>query len=175
MAARKKYNVDYPVMYAEGKSDNVRAMHRRSTVHYSVHVFQARMFNCVQRGHANALENYPQFLAMSLIAGLGYPVRSLFHACRSVVWLLINLLCSWPLPLLARCGLLDAGSTWSDTHLEVSKRCWQVFIRLTEDVQSPRSATDPVPRPGLQDSSFCCSATSLSRCKSSVLSRLLKH
>lgn len=53
--ARKKYKVHYPAMYATGDDED------------------ARMFNCVQRGHQQALETYPGFLAASLVSGLRYP------------------------------------------------------------------------------------------------------
>eukprot|EP00755_Sulcionema_specki_P032318 Sspe_Gene.2178::Locus_718_Transcript_1_1_Confidence_1.000_Length_659::g.2178::m.2178/K00799/GST, gst; glutathione S-transferase len=56
--ARKQYKVDLPKMYAEGDSKD------------------AKLFNCIQRGHQQALETYPQFLALSLIAGLRHPVFS---------------------------------------------------------------------------------------------------
>mmetsp|Transcript_12757 Transcript_12757/g.24750 ORF Transcript_12757/g.24750 Transcript_12757/m.24750 type:complete len:185 (-) Transcript_12757:177-731(-) len=54
--ARKKYDIKAPTMYAEGTSD------------------EATQFNCVQRGHQNALETYPSFVALSLIGGLRHPV-----------------------------------------------------------------------------------------------------
>eukprot|EP00286_Rhodomonas_abbreviata_P013225 CAMPEP_0181340868 /NCGR_PEP_ID=MMETSP1101-20121128/30083_1 /TAXON_ID=46948 /ORGANISM="Rhodomonas abbreviata, Strain Caron Lab Isolate" /LENGTH=195 /DNA_ID=CAMNT_0023452061 /DNA_START=61 /DNA_END=648 /DNA_ORIENTATION=- len=46
----------YPKMYAEGFTEH------------------AKMFNCVQRGHQHAMETYSQFLALSLVAGLRFPV-----------------------------------------------------------------------------------------------------
>jgi len=63
--ARKKYDVPLPKMQAEGDSDN------------------ARMFNCVQRGHHQALETYPQFLAFSLVGGLRHPFVT---AACGVLW-----------------------------------------------------------------------------------------
>ncbi|TYZ62205.1 hypothetical protein PybrP1_009798 [[Pythium] brassicae (nom. inval.)] len=45
-AARKKYGVEYPQMYAESSDKNAKA------------------FNCVQRAHQNVLENTPLFLAL---------------------------------------------------------------------------------------------------------------
>ncbi|MES1913210.1 MAG: hypothetical protein MHM6MM_005421 [Cercozoa sp. M6MM] len=64
MAARKKYDVQYPAMYAEGDSKAAKA------------------FNCIQRGHQNAYEMYTSFLAMSLFNGLQFPVlTSLFGIC----------------------------------------------------------------------------------------------
>jgi glutathione S-transferase len=54
--ARKKYNVKYPTMYAD-------ASHK-----------DANMFNAVQRGHQNSLENEPMFIVLLLLAGLKYPV-----------------------------------------------------------------------------------------------------
>lgn len=49
----------YPKLYAEGFSEN------------------AKKFNCVQRGHQQALETYTQFVALSLIAGIKYPVATM--------------------------------------------------------------------------------------------------
>ena len=46
----------YPKMYAEGFSEH------------------ATSFNCVQRGHQQALESYPMFLALSLVGGIQYPL-----------------------------------------------------------------------------------------------------
>ena len=48
----------YPKMYAEGFSE------------------QAKIFNCIQRGHQQALETYPQFLAASLVGGYRYPISA---------------------------------------------------------------------------------------------------
>jgi glutathione S-transferase len=42
-------------MYAEGFSDT------------------GKVFNCIQRGHQQALETYPQFVVLSLIGGFQYP------------------------------------------------------------------------------------------------------
>eukprot|EP00884_Botryococcus_braunii_P002283 jgi/Botrbrau1/12055/Bobra.0295s0010.1 len=55
IAARKKYNVPYPRLYAEGASA------------------EAESFNCVQRGHQNFLENLPLFLGMQLLLASIYP------------------------------------------------------------------------------------------------------
>lgn len=57
-AARKKYGVKYPTMYADSSNANAEA------------------FNCVQRGHQNSLENQPAFLTMLLVAGLRYPLSA---------------------------------------------------------------------------------------------------
>lgn len=46
----------YPKMYAEG---------------FSKH---AKQFNCIQRSHQHALETYTQFVALSLVSGLLYPL-----------------------------------------------------------------------------------------------------
>lgn len=60
-AARKKYEVPLPQMYATGKSE--------SDV----------KFNCVQRGHQQALETYTSFMALSLLGGIRHPfATSLF-------------------------------------------------------------------------------------------------
>mmetsp|Transcript_10886 Transcript_10886/g.30832 ORF Transcript_10886/g.30832 Transcript_10886/m.30832 type:complete len:213 (-) Transcript_10886:129-767(-) len=56
--ARKKYNVAYPALYAEGSSKSSLA------------------FNCVQRGHQNSLEGYAGFLILLLVAGLKYPLTA---------------------------------------------------------------------------------------------------
>ncbi|EIE25236.1 glutathione S-transferase [Coccomyxa subellipsoidea C-169] len=65
--ARKKYNVKYPALYADKENKD------------------AELFDCVQRGHQNSLENYPQFLACLILAGLSYPVTS---AITGVIYLI---------------------------------------------------------------------------------------
>jgi glutathione S-transferase len=52
--AEERYS--YPKLYAEG---------------FSVH---AKQFNCVQRGHQQALETYTAYVALSLIGGIRFPV-----------------------------------------------------------------------------------------------------
>ena len=54
--ARKDYGVELPTMYAAGKDA------------------KSVKFNCVQRGHQQALETFPMFLAASLVGGVRYPV-----------------------------------------------------------------------------------------------------
>ncbi|PIK43838.1 putative microsomal glutathione S-transferase 3 isoform X2, partial [Apostichopus japonicus] len=49
--ARKKFDVQYPIMYSDDKP----------------------MFNCVQRAHQNAVENQSLFLFNLLVSGLEYP------------------------------------------------------------------------------------------------------
>lgn len=56
----------YPKLYAEGFSK------------------EAKDFNCVQRGHQQALETYSQFVFLSLIAGLKYPVVS---TVAGIIWI----------------------------------------------------------------------------------------
>ena len=56
----------YPKMYAEGFSQS------------------AKMFNCVQRAHQQALETYPQFVVWSLLGGLRYPLSSV---AGGLLWL----------------------------------------------------------------------------------------
>jgi len=48
----------YPKLYAEGFSA------------------EAKAFNCVQRGHQQALETYPVFVVLSIIGGLAHPIAS---------------------------------------------------------------------------------------------------
>lgn len=55
----------YPKLYAEGFSKT------------------AKLFNCIQRGHQQALETYPSFLALSLIAGIKYPITA---AIGGIIW-----------------------------------------------------------------------------------------
>jgi len=59
MKARKKYGVHYPDLYAV-KSENEHA----------------DAFNCVQRGHQNALEMLSSFYVMLLTAGYRHPIAS---------------------------------------------------------------------------------------------------
>mmetsp|Transcript_24208 Transcript_24208/g.24821 ORF Transcript_24208/g.24821 Transcript_24208/m.24821 type:complete len:197 (-) Transcript_24208:96-686(-) len=62
--AEQRYNL--PNLYADGNTEN------------------ARLFNCVQRGHQQALETYPQFLAFSLIGGLRFPI---FTTINGLLWI----------------------------------------------------------------------------------------
>lgn len=59
MRARRAAKIDYPNAYATPAeaAASVAAYH----------------FNCAQRAHANYIENLPQFLVSSAIAGLEYP------------------------------------------------------------------------------------------------------
>ncbi|KAJ2912153.1 hypothetical protein MD484_g8260, partial [Candolleomyces efflorescens] len=60
MAARQKYNVSYPQMYAD-----------KSEMDASKDKY---MFNCVQRTHQNTLENLPLLYTSTIIVGLKYPI-----------------------------------------------------------------------------------------------------
>ena len=55
MAARKKYGVAYPALYASGKSA------------------EDTKFNCAQRAHQNTLETLPIVNLMTLSSALVYP------------------------------------------------------------------------------------------------------
>ena len=55
-----------PDRYAEGKSK------------------ASREFNCVQRGHQQALETLPSFLLLSLVGGLRHPILT---ALAGVAWI----------------------------------------------------------------------------------------
>ncbi|KAK9115670.1 hypothetical protein Sjap_014617 [Stephania japonica] len=64
--ARKKYKVFYPTLYAL-ESENK----------------DAKLFNCVQRGHQNSLEMMPMFFAVLLLGGLRHPLVS---ACLGLLY-----------------------------------------------------------------------------------------
>jgi len=55
--ARQKYKVFYPTLYAL-ESENK----------------DAKLFNCVQRGHQNSLEMLPIFFMLMILGGLKHPV-----------------------------------------------------------------------------------------------------
>ncbi|XP_019182699.1 PREDICTED: microsomal glutathione S-transferase 3-like [Ipomoea nil] len=57
--ARKKYKVPYPTMYA------IEAENK-----------DAKLFNCVQRGHQNSLENMPVFFMLMILGGIRHPLIS---------------------------------------------------------------------------------------------------
>ncbi|XP_077230748.1 uncharacterized protein LOC143863853 [Tasmannia lanceolata] len=57
--ARKKYNVFYPTLYAL-ESENK----------------DAKLFNCIQRGHQNSLEMMPFFSGLLLLGGIQHPLIS---------------------------------------------------------------------------------------------------
>ncbi|WRX31347.1 Membrane-associated [Theobroma cacao] len=54
--ARKRYKVGYPTLYAV-ESENK----------------DAKLFNCVQRGHQNSLEMMPMFFLLMVLGGMGHP------------------------------------------------------------------------------------------------------
>jgi glutathione S-transferase len=60
----------YPKLYAEG---------------FSTH---AKVFNCTQRGHQQALETYTQFVLLSLIGGFKFPFTT---AIGGVIWCIARL------------------------------------------------------------------------------------
>jgi len=58
--AREKSGVKYPYLYAD------QAVAEKDKSKYE--------FNCIQRGHQNALESYPQFLFMLAFGGIKHPL-----------------------------------------------------------------------------------------------------
>lgn len=69
-AARKKYGVKYPKMYASGDSDDDTT------------------FNCIQRAHQQALETYPTFLVCSVLGGIRQPLTT---AAYGLLWCVARL------------------------------------------------------------------------------------
>ncbi|GAA0185852.1 hypothetical protein Leryth_024335 [Lithospermum erythrorhizon] len=57
--ARRKYKVPYPTMYA------IEAENK-----------DAKLFNCVQRGHQNSIELMPVFFVMMILGGFMHPITS---------------------------------------------------------------------------------------------------
>ncbi|PIN15679.1 Glutathione transferase [Handroanthus impetiginosus] len=57
--ARKKYNVNYPTMYATEAENK-----------------DAKLFNCIQRGHQNSLEMMPMFFTLMIVGGIRHPLIS---------------------------------------------------------------------------------------------------
>ncbi|XP_052196213.1 uncharacterized protein LOC127803777 [Diospyros lotus] len=55
--ARKKYKVPYPTLYAS-ESENK----------------DAKLFNCIQRGHQNSLEMMPIFFMLMILGGIRHPL-----------------------------------------------------------------------------------------------------
>ncbi|KAK6127506.1 hypothetical protein DH2020_038750 [Rehmannia glutinosa] len=55
--ARKRYKVFYPTMYATEAENK-----------------DAKLFNCVQRGHQNSLEMMPMFFMLMILGGLRHPL-----------------------------------------------------------------------------------------------------
>uniref|UniRef100_A0A7S1NDF5 Glutathione S-transferase 3, mitochondrial n=1 Tax=Eutreptiella gymnastica TaxID=73025 RepID=A0A7S1NDF5_9EUGL len=67
IAARKKYGVEYPTLYAESSHKN------------------AEKFNSAQRAHQNTLENWAPVQILMLVNGLVYPQAA---ACCGLIWVL---------------------------------------------------------------------------------------
>lgn len=55
--ARKKYKVFYPIMYATEADSK-----------------DAKLFNCIQRGHQNSLEMMPMFFVLMILGGFKHPL-----------------------------------------------------------------------------------------------------
>ncbi|CAN6478536.1 unnamed protein product [Victoria cruziana] len=57
--ARKRYKVPYPTLYAI-ESENK----------------DAKLFNCIQRGHQNSIEVMPIFFTLLLLGGIHHPIAA---------------------------------------------------------------------------------------------------
>ena len=66
----------------------------------------AKGFNCVQRGHQQALETYGSFVALSLVGGVRHP---LLTTAAGLVWTTARMKCA----LLRPPPTLDPGRTQS--------------------------------------------------------------
>ncbi|EEF36198.1 microsomal glutathione S-transferase 3 [Ricinus communis] len=66
--ARKKYKVFYPTLYAL-ESENK----------------DAKLFNCVQRGHQNSLEMMPMFFVLMILGGFRHPSVSAILGCLYII------------------------------------------------------------------------------------------
>ncbi|XP_050230266.1 uncharacterized protein LOC126679310 [Mercurialis annua] len=66
--ARKKYKVFYPTLYAS-ESENK----------------DAKLFNCVQRGHQNSLEMMPMFFVLMILGGFKHPCVAASLGCIYIV------------------------------------------------------------------------------------------
>mmetsp|Transcript_5516 Transcript_5516/g.15213 ORF Transcript_5516/g.15213 Transcript_5516/m.15213 type:complete len:182 (-) Transcript_5516:133-678(-) len=64
--ARSQYNVQYPTVYATGTDAN------------------SIKFNCIQRGHQQALETYTSFVVLSLLGGATHPF---FVTAAGIAWI----------------------------------------------------------------------------------------
>ncbi|KDN53469.1 MAPEG-domain-containing protein [Tilletiaria anomala UBC 951] len=73
--ARKAAGVPYPLAYADKAEAQANP--------------KANVFNCTQRAHLNTLENLPQFILTSLIAGLKFPRAA---AILSGAWIVSRVL-----------------------------------------------------------------------------------
>lgn len=82
-AARKKYGVKYPTLYAvagqeRAASDEATKLESAAAQPSAVlSAEDAIKFNSVQRGHQNSIENYPLVLASAIIAW-GFPIPAGF-------------------------------------------------------------------------------------------------
>ncbi|KAI5284602.1 hypothetical protein KEM54_001205 [Ascosphaera aggregata] len=74
-AMRKKAKIEYPSTYA--------------TVEECKENKTAEKFNCAQRAHANYLENLPQTMLSTLVAGLKYPTAA---TVAGSLWLVARIL-----------------------------------------------------------------------------------
>ncbi|WCJ25101.1 microsomal glutathione s-transferase putative [Euphorbia peplus] len=66
--ARRKYKVPYPTLYATEPEFK-----------------DAKLFNCVQRGHQNSLEMMPMFFVLMMLGGFRHPCISASLGCLYIV------------------------------------------------------------------------------------------
>lgn len=85
-AARKKYGISYPQLYAvpgtprnyaPGETKALSDASNTQPLSELCSAEDAYAYNCVQRGHANSLENYPLIIGLTLVSW-GFPIPSGF-------------------------------------------------------------------------------------------------
>ena len=64
--------------------DNAEARYSLPNLYVEGCTENAKRFNCIQRGHQHALESYTQYVALSVIGGLRFPI---FTAANGLLWI----------------------------------------------------------------------------------------